>query len=483
MRFLRRSLTGVFLLGLTLALLAIAGNSVRSAIQARLSQEAPNYGQRERIASVNVLTVQAATLQPEITVFGEVRSQRTLVLRSPVGGNVISADPVFVEGGAVKAGQTLLQIDPTEAQTSLALAQADLKDAEAELREAEGALDIARDSLTEAQAQANLRQAALERSRALRERGTVTASDVETAELAVAAANSSVLSQRQSLAQAEARVDQAGTSLDRVRLSVADAERTLSDTTITASFDGTLSDVSVVEGGRVTANEQIAQLIDPSALEVAFRVSTAQYARLIDANGDLLDLPVQATLDVSGFTLEAQGRVTRESPTVADGQTGRLLYASIDSAPGLRPGDFVMVRIVEPPLDNVVLAPATAVGSDGAVLALDDEDRLETVPVTVLRRQGDDVILAVGDLNGRRIVAERSPLLGAGIKVNPLGEAGDEAAAPEMIELDADRRQKLVSFVTGSQMPDAVKARLIAQLEQDTVPAETVQRIESRMGS
>ncbi|NDH02163.1 MAG: biotin/lipoyl-binding protein, partial [Marivivens sp.] len=190
MRFLRRSLTGVFLLGLTLALLAIAGNTVRSAIQARLSQEAPNYGQRERIASVNVITVQAATLQPEITVFGEVRSQRTLVLRSPVGGNVISADPVFVEGGAVKEGQTLLQIDPTEAQTSLALAQADLKDAEAELREAEGALEIARDSLTEAQAQASLRQAALERSRALRERGTVTASDVETAELAVASANS-----------------------------------------------------------------------------------------------------------------------------------------------------------------------------------------------------------------------------------------------------------------------------------------------------
>ena len=483
MRFLRRSLTGVFLLGLTLALLAIAGNTVRSAIQARLSQEAPNYGQRERIASVNVLTVQAATLQPEITVFGEVRSQRTLVLRSPVGGNVISADPVFVEGGAVKEGQTLLQIDPTEAQTSLALAQADLKDAEAELREAEGALEIARDSLTEAQAQASLRQAALERSRALRERGTVTASDVETAELAVASANSSVLSQRQSLAQAEARVDQAGTSLDRVRLSVADAERTLSDTTITASFDGTLSDVSIVEGGRVTANEQIAQLIDPSALEVAFRVSTAQYARLIDANGDLLDLPVQATLDVSGFTLEAQGRVTRESPTVADGQTGRLLYASIESAPGLRPGDFVMVRIVEPPLDNVVLAPAAAVGSDGSVLALDDEDRLESVQVTVLRRQGDDVILAVGDLTGRRIVAERSPLLGAGIKVNPLGEAGSETEAPEMIELDADRREKLVSFVTGSQMPEEVKARLIAQLEQDTVPAETVQRIESRMGS
>jgi hypothetical protein len=37
--------------------------------------------------------------------------------------------------------------------------------------------------------------------------------------------------------------------------------------------------------------------------------------------------------------------------------------------------------------------------------------------------------------------------------------------------------------VTDSRMPDNVKARLLGQLEQEEVSSETVNRLESRMGS
>ncbi len=483
MRFLRRSLTGLFLLGLTLALLVMAGNTLRLAVAEKMAQEPRSFGQRERVASVDVVTVTPETIAPEMTVFGEIRALRTLLLRSPVAGTVIETDPAFVEGGSVESGQLLVKIDPTNAQSDLFRAEADQRDAEAELRDAESALEIARDSLTEAQGQADLRQAALDRAKALRERGTATAADVETAELAVASAQSSVLSQRNSVAQAEARVDQAMTSLDRVKLTVEEAERTVADTDITANFDGTLSGVSALQGGRVTANEQIAELIDPSALEVAFRVSTAQYVRLLADDGDLLDLPVTVALEVSGFSLETTGRITRESATVGDGQTGRLLYAQLDPAPGLRPGDFVSVKITEPELTNVASVPSTAVGSDGGVLALGEDNRLEFESIELLRRQGDDVIIAASDLAGRQIVATRSPLLGSGIKVEPVGGKTEEAAeAPEMIDLDDERRAKLVAFVTASQMPDEMKSGILAQLEQPSVPAATVERLESRMG-
>ena len=64
-----------------------------------------------------------------------------------------------------------------------------------------------------------------------------------------------------------------------------DALRHLNDTVMRAEFAGVLSGVSLVQGGLISANERVGQLIDPSALEVAFRVSTQQYARLLNEDG------------------------------------------------------------------------------------------------------------------------------------------------------------------------------------------------------
>lgn len=485
MRFLRRSLLGVFLLSVTVALLALAGNTVRVAVQDRMNAEPRSFPQRERVFAVNVMEVESQTIAPVLTVFGELRSQRTLELRSAVGGTVLEADPALIEGGVVKAGQLLMRIDPKTAQAARDRAAADLQDAEAELRDSERGLVLAQDELTAAQAQTELRAQALVRARDLETRGVGTTAAVETAELAESSANAAVLSRRQALASAEARIDQARTRLSRVRIDLAEADRALAETEVFAVFDGTLSDVTVALGGRVTPNERYATLLDPTQLEVTFRVSTSQYARLLSGDGDLIAAPIKVTLDASGTGLEAAGTITREGAVVGTGQTGRLIFASIDSYAGFRPGDFVTVSVDEPSLENVALVPATSVAADGTVLIVNAEDRLELRPAEVKRRQGDNVIISATNLVGERIVTERSPLLGAGIGVRPL--SGDDAdatpAEPEMVTLDADRRAKLVAFVTDSRMPDEAKTRLLAQLEEDSVSAETVARLESRMES
>jgi RND family efflux transporter MFP subunit len=484
MRFLRRSLTGVFLLAVTLALLSWAGAMVQGAITARMNEEPRSFPQRERILAVNVVTVDPITITPELTVFGELRSQRTLDLRSAIGGTVLEASDALVEGGTVTAGQLLLRIDPVEAEAALATISADLQDAQAELRDADRALILAQDELTAARAQAGLRDQALARAVDLETRGVGTAAAVETAELAASAAQAAVLTRRQGLASAQARIDQATTRLARAQINVSQAERAVTDTQVYAAFNGTLADVTISPGGRVTANERFAQLVDPSQLEVSFRVSTSQYARLLDGDGQLLKAPVDVTLDVSGVNLRAAGQITREGATVGAGQTGRLLFARIDTAPGFRPGDFVTVRIDEPALADVVLVPATAVAADQTILIVGEEDRLRSADVRLLRRQGDDVIIAVGENAGATIVAERSPLLGAGIKVRPITPGVAEVEAPpEMITLDVERRAKLIAFVSGGRMPDDAKARIIAELEADEVSSQTVTRLEARMGS
>ncbi|OWU85438.1 hemolysin D [Oceanicola sp. 22II-s10i] len=489
MRFLRNSLTGLFLLSVTLGLMVYAGATVFGAVSSRLSQEPRTPSARERVFAVNVVAADPGTITPVLSAFGQIQSRRTLDIRASAAGSVMELNEDFEDGGAVEAGEVLMRLDPVNAEAALARARADLSDAEAEGRDAARALVIAQDTLTAAEEQAALRDRAFRRQADLRDRGVGTEALVETAELAAAASRQSVLSARSALANAEARVDQAATALSRAELARDEAQRDLDDTTLTAEFAGTLSGVTVVEGRLVSASEMLGQLVDPDSLEVAFRVSTAQYARLLDVDGRLRQVPVTVTLDVQGIGLSAGGTVSRAGAAVGEGQVGRLIYARLDRAPGLKPGDFVTVTTEEPALTDVVRLPATAIDAAETVLVVGADERLEVLQVELLRRQGDDVIVTGDDLGGRNVVRERSPLLGAGIKVRILNTPDAEqtaAAAPQapaMVELTPERRARIRAFVEGAQrMPQEMKARILAQLDEPMVPAQMVERIEARMG-
>lgn len=486
MRFLRQSLTGLFLLSLTLGLLAYAGQTVMSALEARLNRATEAPERRERVFAVRTTLASEATITPSLTAFGRIESRRTLEIRAQASGIITELSPDFIEGGEVEAGQFLARIDPADAQSALERARTDLMDARAEEREAARALILAQDDLAARRDQAELQDRALARQRDLESRGVGTLTAVELAEYNVVQARQAVLNGRQAVAQAEARVDQARTATARAALALSEAERRLAETRITAGFSGTLSDVTVVAGRLVSANEKLAQLVDGNAIEVAFRVSTRQYARLLDETGALLPAPVTVTLEAFGLDLTATGAITRESAAVKEGTTGRVIFAALDDIPAMKPGDFVTVQIAEPPLERVTRLPAAALGSDGSVLVLGADDRLESLPVTLLRRVDNDILVHAEGLAGRRVVSDRTPVLGPGIKVRPLDAGPDETAedpGEETITLSPDRRARLMAYVEGSaDMTDAVKQRLLAQLAQSQVPARMVDRLEQRIG-
>ena len=484
MRFLRQSLTGLFLVALTLALLVYAGSLISGAIQTRLNDEPRAPQNRERVFAVDVVVAASETIAPELVAFGEIESRRSLELRAAAAGRVVELSEAFVEGGDVRAGEVLLRVDPADAQSALDRLKSDMSDAEAEVREADRGLAIVRDELVAAEDQATLRQSAFQRQKDLATRGVGTAAAVETAELAAASARQAVLSRRQALTLAEARIDQAATRLVRTQIGLAEAERRLADTTIVAPFDGSLSDVPALQGRLVSMNEKLGELIDPEALDAAFRVSTAQYARLLTEDGRLVEAPLTITLDVDGVDLTATGILTRDAAVAGAGQTGRLLFAQLEGARAFKPGDFVTVSVREPAMENLVRLPASSYDAGGTVLVLDPENRLEALPVTLIRRQGDSVLVRGRGLAGREVVVTRSPVLGAGISVRPLrGDVAEVPAAPEMLELSEERRAKLIAFVEANKrMPAEAKTRVLGLLQKPSVPAKMVNRIESRMG-
>ncbi|QHQ37177.1 efflux RND transporter periplasmic adaptor subunit [Algicella marina] len=482
MRFLTRGLLGIMLLTLTVGLLGMAGRTVYLAASAEQGGFGGRGENEERIFAVNVGTLTSETVRPIISSYGVIESWRTLELRTAVGGTVTEMADAFRDGGRVQAGDILVQVDRANAETALSLAKTERAEAKAEVTEADAALELAQDELATSEAQRDLRRRALARQEDLRSRGAGTEAAVETAELALSSAEQTLVGRRQALAQAQARINRAAIALERTAIQLSEAERDLSDTVILAPFTGLLSDVTAVPGGLLTTNEQIATLIDPEALEVAFRISNAQFARLVATGQPLEGTEVTATLLLEDIPLVVAGVVDRVDAEVGEGQTGRLLFARLDpeGSRALRPGDFTEVRILEPELAAVSVIPATAANTDGEILLIGEGDRLEMATVRILRRQGNDLI--VGDVPfGREYVAERVPQLGAGVKVRPVRpDDGFEESA--VIELTPERRALLVAAVEGnSQMPEEVRQRLIARLSEDRVPADMVARIESRM--
>ena len=484
MRFFRKSLVGLLLLSLTAGLFAYAGQMVSSAMKDSMSRKPRTSQQRERVFTVNVVTAEPQSITPMLEAFGEVQSRRTLDLRMATGGQVIELAEGFVEGGQVQAGEVLVRLNDADARSAVGRAEADVTDAMAEVEEADRALVLITDELQAARDQADLRSRALERQLDLKKRGVGTSAAVETAELAASSATQAVLSRRSAVDQAKARGAQAQTRLARAELALQDASRRWKDTVLTSEFSGTLGSISLVKGGLVSPNEKIGSLIDPETLEVAFRVSTEQYARLLDRSGKLIKSQAKVSLNVFGTELTTDAVLSRDSGSVGAGQTGRLLFAKLQNPRGLKPGDFVTVALSEPTMDNIIKLPSSALNADNAVLVLTEDDRLQSTEVRVFRQQGDHILVRGRGLSGREVVAEQTPVLGSGIKVKPLrsGEASTPKE-PEVVELSDERRAKLIAAIEGNAyIPKDAKERILTQLKQDKVPAKVVERIESRMG-
>ncbi|NNG04611.1 MAG: HlyD family efflux transporter periplasmic adaptor subunit [Inquilinus sp.] len=494
MRFLVRGIVGLLLFALTAGFVAIGVIRFMSADDAEESGR-PGDAQ-ERAFVVNVSTLERVTAEPVITAYGEVRSWRTLELRAATGGRVVELSDGFRDGAAVAAGTLLFAIDPAEAQARLADAEVALLDASAEEAEAREALTVAEADLVAAETQRRLRVQALERQRDLQRRDFAAAVAVEEAELAVANAEQTVASRTLALVTARNRIDRASRAIERAAITRDEAARILDETRVTAEFDGLLSDVDAAIGRRVSANERLGMLIDLTALEVAFRVSHTQFARLLE-DRTLRPSPIIVALDLDGTNVEIGGHIERVGAIVQTGDTGRIVYAKLDAGRDtiLRPGDFVTVRVAEPPLADVAVIPATAADSAGRLLVVNDDDRLEEVAATILRRQGDTLI--VGSVPfGARYVTERTPQLGPGIKVRPVDAAraadGSSAALPtpigtavgtssDRVVLNAEQRQSLIEILEADRrMPQERRDRLRNLLSQPEVPRGLVERLQLR---
>lgn len=345
---------------------------------------------------VVVLKEQTVTLTRELT--GRTNPYLVAEVRPQVTG--IVKERLFVEGGRVRSGEALYQLED-------ATYRADAASAQAGLARAEAALTVAR--------------LKAERSAELLEIAAVSKQD-----------HDNVLA---ALEQAEADVKAEQAALQR-------AEVVLAYARIKSPIAGRVGKSSVTPGALVTANQAEAlatvQQLDPIYVDVTQSSSELLELRKQVAAGRLQeanDLPVEIVLE-DGSRYEHAGRLAFSEVTV-DPATGSYTLRVVVPNPDdlLLPGIHVRAIVGTGVRPGAVLAPQRGIlrGPKGETTAmlLGADDKVEARPVRVSRTIGDQWLVEEGLQAGDRVIVEGLQKIRPGMPgraVDPASTAAPGAA-------------------------------------------------------
>ena len=492
MNFLLRSFLGLIILSITLGFLIFGSFVLIEALKKRSEKSDNRRFQKERVFAVNVETLNKQIASPKILSYGEIYSKRMLEIRPLVSGRLDYVSEKFVEGGYVKSGDILFRLNQKDYLNDLEIAEIDLEDTKAQLSEAISKLDYANLEFEVSESQLNLRKNALDRQTQLAESGLITSSQLENTQLAYSSSKQQFLNKQNLVKSSKNAIDKLKIQLKRRSISIDKAKRNLDETEIKAPFDGIIASVNILPGSVINKNEKLGTLLDPNSLEVMFNLSANEFARVIDKDGKLLNLDITAYLKLSNNDIPFSGKIERINPEIMNIGRGRKLFASIKLGENktLRPGDFVVLEIKEPSLKNITVLPSSAVTIDGKIFILEEDNRLKEIEVTILRRQGNEVIVS-GAPTDKEYVMQRSPQLGNGLKIKPLRKKDREISNSvnlsknnELVTISPEKQKKLINILDKlDRMPKSVKDRLYEEINSGKIKAKTLKRLEKNMGN
>ena len=378
----------------------------------------PPIEPEEKVWTIAVTPAVRSDVRPELRVFGEIVSQREVVLRPLVAGRVIEVGENFRNGGIVAAGDLLIAIDPFDYELVVEERRAELIEAQARLDELVSELAAERRMLSTDRQQLALRERELERQQTLFNKGTGTQKALDEAQIERNQARQQVIGAEQTTEMLAARETQQQATIARAEAALRRAERELEDTRLIAPFDGFLSDTDIAIGKQVSIGDSVATLFDATSLEAKFHLSDRQYARVLESEG-VANRPAQVIWWIGETPHIFDALVDRVEGQVDATSGGVDLYASIvdiGSTTILRPGVFVEVRVPDRLYTGVYDLPAPALHDGNVVYVVGDNNRLQAKHVD-LRLRHQDRVLVEGALDGMRVVTSKFAEIGPGILV------------------------------------------------------------------
>lgn len=90
--------------------------------------------QTEKVLSVSVVEVSPQTFTPSYQAFGSIETPQRLSLTAQIEGEIIFVNKAFIEGGQLKKGEIIYQLDSSDYQNKLNQRKSELKIAQANLQ-------------------------------------------------------------------------------------------------------------------------------------------------------------------------------------------------------------------------------------------------------------------------------------------------------------------------------------------------------------
>ena len=332
----------------------------------------------ETTSAIRAMTVVKESLRLKIRSEGTVTPKTQTNVIPEIKGRVTWISPNLVVGGYFQAGDLLVTIDAADYEARTGLAQAQLLRAEAELEH---------------------KRFELQRLQTLIKDNLVSQSSFENAARAHKIAKANVIESKINLAQ---------------------AERDLSRTKITAPFEGMVRSESIDIGQFVQQGAPIASIYASDAVEVRLPIVNAQLAYLDPANLQRGELDpatapmIRLTARYAGTSFVWRGQLARTEGEI-DAQS-RMITAvarvrqdnQSPDVPPLQVGAFVAAEIEGQYLNDIVRLPRAALRPNSQVLIIDGDNRLRFRAVNVLRLENDFVLIDSGLESGE--VVNLSPI-------------------------------------------------------------------------
>ena len=361
---------------ITIAVLLAAVAAAAGIIMSRPMPEQLSVS--ETTSAIRAMTVVKESLRLKIRSEGTVTPKTQTNIIPEIKGRVTWLSPNLVVGGYFQAGDLLVTIDAADYEARTGLAQAQLLRAEAELEH---------------------KRFEFKRLQQLIKDNLVSQSNLENAARAHKIAKANVIESKINLAQ---------------------AERDLGRTKITAPFEGMVRSESIDIGQFVQQGAPIASIYASDAVEVRLPIVNAQLAYLDPANLQRGELDpatapmIRLTARYAGTSFIWRGQLARTEGEI-DAQS-RMITAvarvrqdnQSPDVPPLQVGAFVAAEIEGQYLDDIVRLPRAALRPNSQVLIIDGDNRLRFRAVNVLRLENDFVIIDSGLESGE--VVNLSPI-------------------------------------------------------------------------
>lgn len=379
---------------------------------------------------ITTITAQTQDFQVAITALGAAQAWTSDLILAQVSGKLIRVN--FKEGGEVKAGQVLAEVDPRPYEAALTQAQGTLKRDEANLAGAQR--DLLRYQHLQPEGGASRQQLEDQEATVGQDEGTV---EIDRGAVAAAKLNLEFCRIVSPISgRAGVRLVDPG-NLVSASGSVSSVANSSSATSSAAPASASSSSASTSAGpssGGSSSGSGIVVINEIQPIAVTFSVPQGEFQRLVAASdGFRRPLPVQALSQETG-ELIGTGEVIIADNRVDPGTgTVELKARFANAGKRLWPGQFVNVSLGVQTLPSAIVVPLAAInrGPKGQYVFVVGPDHKATMhPVTIVTSQGQSAVIKSGVQRGDVIVTDGQMVLNNGSLVRIVHPAPAPGAQP-----------------------------------------------------